>query len=83
VVIPDQSDMKRIRAGEFYATQRWHQELASLGGRYSNVDIIDLSEHMPADYNRLFLSCDHHWNEAGHLLAANVIAERLRSSKSQ
>lgn len=82
VIIPDQSDMKRIRAGESYATQHWHQKLASLGGRHANVDIIDLAEHMPSDYDRLFLSCDHHWNEAGHLLAANVIADRLRPPRA-
>jgi SGNH hydrolase-like domain, acetyltransferase AlgX len=79
LIIPDQADMKRIRSGEGYATQPWYQGLSAVGQRHSNVDIIDLAEHMPADYNKDFLTCDHHWSEAGHRLAAQVLAERLIS----
>jgi hypothetical protein len=39
-----------------------------------------MAEKMPADYAKLFLSCDNHWNDLGNLEAAKVIAAQLRAS---
>jgi hypothetical protein len=44
----------------------------------SNVDVIDMADKMPSDYNKLFLSCDSHWNELGNLEAAKILAAQSR-----
>jgi hypothetical protein len=79
LVIPNREDMIRIRSGRSYQDQYWFRELHSLKLENSNVDVIDMADKMPSDYNKLFLSCDNHWNELGNLEAAKVIAEQYRA----
>ena len=79
LVIPNREDMIRIRSGRAYQDQYWFRELHSLKLDNSNVDVIDMADKMPSDYNKLFLSCDNHWNELGNLEAAKVIAEQYRA----
>jgi hypothetical protein len=78
LVIPNREDMIRIRSGRSYQDQYWVRELHSLKLENSNVDVIDMADKMPSDYNKLFLSCDNHWNELGHLEAAKIIAAQYR-----
>ncbi len=78
LVIPDREDMVRIRSGRSYQDQYWFRELQSLKLEHSNVDVIDMADKMPSDYNKLFLTCDNHWNELGNLEAAKIIAAQYR-----
>ena len=78
LVIPNCEDMIRIRSGLSYQDQYWFRELRSLKLEHSNVDVIDMADKMPSDYNKLFLSCDNHWNELGNLEAAKFIAAQYR-----
>jgi hypothetical protein len=79
LVIPNREDMLRVRSGLSYQDQYWFRELHSLKLKNANVDVIDMAEKMPSDYNGLFLSCDNHWNGLGNLEAANIIAVRYRA----
>ena len=79
LVIPNREDMIRIRSGRSYQDQYWFRELHSLKLENSNVDVIDMADKMPSDYNKLFLSCDNHWNELGNLEAAKIIAAQYRA----
>ena len=78
LVIPDREDMVRIRSGRSYQDQYWFRELHSLKMENSNLDVIDMADKMPSDYNKLFLSCDSHWNELGNLEAAKILAAQYR-----
>jgi hypothetical protein len=78
LVIPNREDMIRIRSGRSYQDQYWFRELHSLKLENSNVDVMDMADKMPSDYNKLFLSCDNHWNELGNLEAAKIIAAQYR-----
>jgi SGNH hydrolase-like domain, acetyltransferase AlgX len=82
-VIPNREDMNRIRAGNSYKTQYWLDKLYSFTSANSKVDLIDMADHMPDDYAKLFLTCDNHWNARGNLEAAKIIAAKFRSSMSQ
>jgi hypothetical protein len=79
LVIPNREDMIRIRSGRAYQDQYWFRELHSLKLDNSNVDVIDMADKMPSDYNKLFLSCDNHWTELGNLEAAKIIAAQYRA----
>jgi len=78
LVIPNREDMIRIHSGRSYQDQYWFRELQSLKLEHSNVDVIDMADKMPSDYNKLFLTCDNHWNELGNLEAAKIIAAQYR-----
>jgi hypothetical protein len=78
LVIPNREDLTRIRSGLSYQDQYWFRELHSAKLENSNLDVIDMADEMPSDYNKLFLSCDNHWNELGNLEAAKIIAARLQ-----
>lgn len=82
-VIPYLGDMARIHAGNSYKNQYWFTKLHSLTSTNSKVEVIDMADHMPDDYAKLFLTCDNHWNARGNLDAAKIIAARYRSSMSQ
>jgi hypothetical protein len=77
LVIPNRADLRRIQAGEDYADQYWYRQLRFLQNVRPNVDVIDMAESMPRDYERFFLSCDNHWNELGNAEAARLLAARL------
>jgi hypothetical protein len=83
LVIPNQVDLARIRSGRPYTDQYWYKTLLSLQTASSNVDVIDMAENMPRDYDDLFHRCDNHWNARGNLAAASIIADRYRGSRSQ
>ena len=80
LVIPNAEDMGRIRSGRSYKDQYWVKKLQSLQLANANASVIDMADKMPADYAKLFLSCDNHWNDLGNLEAAKVIAAQLRAS---
>ncbi len=80
LVIPYQKDLAFINSGRPYKDQYWYQQLMSLETSKTNVDVIHMADKMPSDYNNAFLPCEHHWSESGNLLAANIIADRYRSS---
>ena len=82
-VIPDRTDMARIRAGKSYKSQYWFTKLQSLTSTNSKVELIDMADYMPDDYAKLFLTCDSHWNALGNLEAAKLIAAKFRSSIGQ
>ena len=71
LVIPNREGMIRIRSGRSYQYQHWFRELHPLKLEYSNVNVSVMAEKMPSDYDKLFLTCDNHWNELGNLEAAN------------
>jgi len=83
LVIPNQIDLARIRSGRLYNDQYWYKTLLSLQTARSNVDVIDMAENMPRDYDDLFHRCDNHWNARGNLAAASIIADRYRDSRRQ
>jgi hypothetical protein len=82
-VIPHREDMARIRAGNSYKNQYWLTKLHSLTSTNSKVELIDMADHMPDDYAKLFLTCDSHWNALGNLDAAKIISEKVRSLMGQ
>jgi hypothetical protein len=82
-VIPNREDVKRIRAGNSYKNQYWFSKLNSLSSANSKVELIDMADHMPDDYSKLFLTCDSHWNALGNLEAAKIIAAKFRSLMGQ
>lgn len=83
LVIPHREDMARIRAGSPYKNQYWFTKLHSLTSTNSKVELIDMADHMPDDYTKLFLACDSHWNALGNLEAAKLIAEKFSSLAGQ
>lgn len=78
-VIPNGEDINRIRAGNSYKDQYWFSKLRSLTSTNLNVELVDMADHMPDDYAKLFLTCDSHWNALGNKKAAEIIAARLRT----
>lgn len=88
VVVPDKSRMERANlcslgrpASLDDRLQVWMAALAQRG-----VDAIDLQETLAAvprkpDGTAAFLRSDTHWNEAGALAAAAVVAERVRAAQ--
>jgi hypothetical protein len=83
LVVPNQVDLARIRSGRLYNDQYWYKTLLSLQAARSNVDVIDMAENLPRDYDDLFHRCDNHWNAVGNLAAASILADRYRGSRSQ
>jgi len=83
LVIPNRADLVRIRSGRSYDDQYWYKTLLSLQATHANVDVIDMAESMPRDYEDLFHRCDNHWNARGNLAAASAIADRYRHSRNQ
>ena len=82
LVIPNREDMNRIRSGKSYKDQYWFNKLSAMATR-TDVDLVDLADHMPDDYASLFLPCDNHWNALGNLAAAKLIAAKIRNSISR
>jgi hypothetical protein len=80
LVIPSREDLIRISTGRSYKDQYWVRHLRSLEMANSNVNVIDMADDLPGDYQNLFLSCDNHWSALGNLVAAKIIAARYRSS---
>lgn len=79
-VIPNREDMNRIRAGKSYKKQYWFTKLKSLTAANPKVEVVDMADHMPDDYTKLFLTCDSHWNALGNRTAAEIIAGEFRTS---
>jgi hypothetical protein len=77
LVIPYRQDLKRIQAGEDYKGQYWSRRLRLLQSERPNVDVIDMADSMPRNYEPFFLSCDNHWGELGNAEAAKLVAARL------
>jgi acetyltransferase AlgX (SGNH hydrolase-like protein) len=77
-VIPNREDMTRIKAGNSYKSQYWFTKLHSLAAN-SSVELVDMADHMPDDYAKLFLTCDSHWNALGNKKAAEIISASLRN----
>jgi hypothetical protein len=77
LAIPNREDLKRIQSGGDYKDQYWYKRLRTLQAERPNVDVIDMAESMPRDYERFFLPCDNHWSALGNAEAARLVAARL------
>jgi hypothetical protein len=77
LVISNREDLKRIQSGGDYKNQYWYKRLRTLQAKRPNVNVIDMAESIPRDYERFFHPCDNHWNALGNAEAARLVATRL------
>jgi len=81
VVIPDKNDIKNYLSREnknSYKTQIWFKGLEEISKK-KNVQLMDLMDYVPNDYNNLFLTCDDHWGIDGNSWAAKEISKFIKS----
>jgi hypothetical protein len=83
VIIPESNDIARYNNESFpdnYKKSFWYQRFVGFQERSSQrVEILDLMDHVPSHYQRLFFTCDGHWSPYGNLWAASVIADFIRN----
>lgn len=76
VIIPEKNDLKRIRSGEDFKKQFWYTELMQMT-KTSKLNMVDLSQYAPLDFEKIYFSCDGHWSEFGNKWAADVLMNQL------
>jgi hypothetical protein len=77
VVIPEKNDILRINGGGDFKKQLWYSELKKMT-QINQLNLVDLSQYVPIDFQNIYFSCDGHWSEYGNRWAADVLVNHLK-----
>ncbi len=77
VVIPEKNDILRINSGGDFKKQFWYSELKKMT-QINQLNLVDLSQYVPIDFQNIYFSCDGHWSEYGNKWAADVLVNHLK-----
>jgi hypothetical protein len=84
IIIPSLEDIYQILdSNDKYYNYYWHKKIKDIEKKYK-FKIIDLAEDenfffdKSLDWKSIFLSCDGHWSENGHSMAAKKFINYLR-----
>jgi len=84
VIIPSKIDINRWENEpdrDNYKKQLWYSYFESVQERVTQrVSVLNLLEHLPAQTDKLFLTCDGHWSPYGNKWASDVITSHIKNN---
>ena len=73
VTIPRANDIKKLNEGLNLENIYWYNTFKELEKNNEKFTFVDLINHLPKDFSKLFFKCDGHWSPEGNLWAAEAL----------